>query len=454
VTYLARFGGSPAVAGGAAWSPDGRRIAIAAGGSLALVPAEGGAPDYLVRNYQHELHSCDWSSDGRWIACIASEFLFTSTQFYGEGSGALVLVPTSGGDLRQLTPQMPEKRTPAWSANSAELYFISNVTDGSDIYRMSIGPDGNPVGADERLTTGLHARTLTVSRTQIMFSVQTSATNIWSVAITSPPAGIAEARRLTARDEWVDSIAVSASGKSLLYTTRAGKTAVFEVGVGSERSESRALRSPPGLLIPFGPPPDVSLASMFTRFRTPSPDQRHVVYVQPGRGLPAPEVLVTHREESNHWSSPRTVTGGGWPVSWSPNSDFIAYPKYNGIELYWPASGTQRRVYEPAIGNPRATAVAVSSTGSVLGLKSGDNSTGRVSFWTLPILGGTPTLVLRNAPELYAAVEPLLAWGGQDARVLRSSGAGQAVDFAIVDDRLYFTQPEQRSRVWVAPLPR
>ena len=160
--FLARFGSSPAVAGGAAWSPDGRQIAITAGGSLALVPAEGGTPHYLVRDNPHELHSCDWAPDSRWIACIASEFLFTPTSLRTEATGALVLVPTSAGDLRQLTPLVPAKRTPAWSEDGARLYYISAVTGGSDIYRISIGTDGNRVGVAERLTTGLHARTLTV----------------------------------------------------------------------------------------------------------------------------------------------------------------------------------------------------------------------------------------------------------------------------------------------------
>src|SRR5262249_32837767 len=148
------------------------------------------------------------------------------------------------------------------------------------------------------------------------------------------------------------------------------------------------------------------------------------------------------------------VPGGGWPVSWSPNGDFIAYSKYNGVDLYWPASGLQRRVYEPSIGNPRATAVAVSNTGSMLVLKSGDNSSDRVSFWVLPVSAGTPRLVLQGAPETDMQLAPLLAWGGQNPEILRSSGVGQTVDFAFVNDRLYFTQPERRSRALVAPIPR
>ena len=444
---------APALAGGAAWSPDGRRIAIAAGGTLALVPAEGGTPQYLVRDYPHELHSCDWAPDNRWIACIASEFLFAKMPLHTDRTGALVLISTSGGNVRQLTPQVPEIRTPAWSRDGAGLYFISVSSNDSDIYRMGIDAEGNRVGVAERLTTGLKARTLTVSRTQIVYSVQTVAANIWSVGITSQPAHVANARRLTAQDEWVDSVTVSAGGKSLLYTTLTGQTGVFEVRVSGERSEPRARRSAE-MVVPFGPPPDMSLASMFTRFRTASPDQRRVAYVQPGRDLAAPEVLVTERAETNHWSTPLPVPNGGWPVSWSPNSDFIAYPKYNGIDLFWPASGMQRRVYEPTVGNPRATAVTVSSTGSLLVLKSGDNSTGKVSFWALPISGGMPRLLLRGAPELGSELEPLLTWGGQDPVVLRNSGAGEAVDFAIIGDQLYFTQPERRSRAWIAPLPQ
>ena len=124
--FLARFGSFPAVAGGAAWSPDGGQIAISAGGSLALVPAEGGAPHYLVRDYPHELHSCDWAPDGRWIACIASEFARLGEFISGRAAASPQVVSTRsrtstrrrlarsccphfGGDLRQLTPLVPEE---------------------------------------------------------------------------------------------------------------------------------------------------------------------------------------------------------------------------------------------------------------------------------------------------------------------------------------------------------
>jgi hypothetical protein len=197
-------------------------------------------------------------------------------------------------------------------------------------------------------------------------------------------------------------------------------------------------------------------ASMFTRFRTPSPDGRYVAYVQPsnGRAPSAPQLFLSRKEGNTRWGASRLVPAGAWPVSWSLSSEFIAYPKYGGVDLYWPASGMQRRIYEPSTGDPLITAVAVSSSGSMLVLKGSYNWPNTVWFWALPISGGTPRMVLQEVPDADKQLAPLLAWGGQSRDVLEMAGVGQAVDFAVVNDRLYFTQPERRSRAWVAPIPR
>ena len=86
------------------WSPDGSQLAYAGGNDLYVIGAAGGQPRKIAhlqdsgrRSTGWDVWTVRWSPDGKFIAAIGY------TPKPGTSNGVFV-VPASGGDLRQLTP--------------------------------------------------------------------------------------------------------------------------------------------------------------------------------------------------------------------------------------------------------------------------------------------------------------------------------------------------------------
>lgn len=76
---------------------------------------------------------------------------------------------------------------------------------------------------------------------------------------------------------------------------------------------------------------------------------------------------------------------------------------------------------------PQAESVFWSTDGTTLFFKSHDE--GRASFWSVPVAGGQPTLLVRFSNPAH-----------------RSNRR----DFSVDAKRIYFTIEDQQSNVWVA----
>jgi RTX calcium-binding nonapeptide repeat (4 copies)/WD40-like Beta Propeller Repeat len=111
-----RVGSSPA------WSPDGGRLAYALGGiqtvtldgqSTATVAPQGSSPA--------------WSPDGGWIA-------------YVDGAGQLALARPDGSERRRLTDGPARRAAPTWSPDGSSLAFVSQANPGAqptlDVLRL------------------------------------------------------------------------------------------------------------------------------------------------------------------------------------------------------------------------------------------------------------------------------------------------------------------------------
>jgi len=90
------------------WSPDGSQLAYADGYDLYVIPAAGGQPRKIAhlqdsgrRHTGWDTWTVRWSPDGRFIAALGY------TPKPGTNNGVFV-VPASGGELRQLTPDGPD----------------------------------------------------------------------------------------------------------------------------------------------------------------------------------------------------------------------------------------------------------------------------------------------------------------------------------------------------------
>ena len=174
-----------------------------------------------------ELHTCDWSPDGRWIACTAGNwhghFAGLGWSFGNSVASAIVVVSATGGAVQEVTDFTAMNQSPLWSADSRRLYFVSNRARTFDIYSQEMSGDGRPSGAPVRLTTGLGAWALSFSRDRkkVAYMVTSARANLWTLPIPSDdaagPVSVAAAKPFTRGNQSIESMRVSRSGKWLVY---------------------------------------------------------------------------------------------------------------------------------------------------------------------------------------------------------------------------------------------
>jgi dipeptidyl aminopeptidase/acylaminoacyl peptidase len=136
-------------------SPDGQRVAFVVTtiderkhkylSSLWVTPSEGGEARRFTAG-PAKAHSPVWSPDGRWLAFVSEREGETTgknekeQKQQGKGKSQIWLIPTDGGEARQLTFMQHGASHPVWSPDSKQLLF-----------RASVGPadeeteDGKPL---------------------------------------------------------------------------------------------------------------------------------------------------------------------------------------------------------------------------------------------------------------------------------------------------------------------
>lgn len=105
----------------AAWSPDGRTIAIDLVGVLWLLPATGGPAKRLTSDL-FDIAQPSWSPDGSTLAF----------QSYRDGNFHLWTIRADGSGLRQLTSGPYDHREPRFSPDGTRIAFSSDGIDGPD----------------------------------------------------------------------------------------------------------------------------------------------------------------------------------------------------------------------------------------------------------------------------------------------------------------------------------
>jgi dipeptidyl aminopeptidase/acylaminoacyl peptidase len=108
---------------GPSWSPDGRRIAFAVGGHLAIADADGQNMRTLPLLTDSD-HSPAWSPDGRRLAFVS---LRLGTAEESGGAGDVYTVRTDGSALRRLT-NGAEAADVSWSSRGLIAYTTSVTT--------------------------------------------------------------------------------------------------------------------------------------------------------------------------------------------------------------------------------------------------------------------------------------------------------------------------------------
>jgi Tol biopolymer transport system component len=137
------------------------------------------------------------------------------------------------------------------------------------------------------------------------------------------------------------------------------------------------------------------------------------------------------RDERGKWGAPRVLASDAWRPEWSPDGRTIAFvsPTDGRISLIPADSGTRRNVYVPGDGDPPAELALFAPSGDALYFKSHGDASGRASFWSIPVAGGRPRLLIRFDDP---------AW------------SSNRFDFASDGKRFYFTVEDRQSDIWIA----
>jgi Tol biopolymer transport system component/DNA-binding SARP family transcriptional activator len=406
----------------ASWSPNGDSVAIVRNDSLLVQPLEGSGSRFVGRGNQ--LHSCAWSPNGLWIACVSGNWIafVPGTLFGNRAPSGLVLFPAAGGPTMEVTDREKEHISPAWSEDGKSLWFLSN-RDGvsGEVYSVPIGRDGHPSGPFTR--AGLNAESISLSAHRIAYSVPVRKQNIWAVRIpSSAPATIADASPLTSGNQVIELVTVSRDGTWLVYDSNLrGNSDIYRMptaGGAAERLTDDPRQEFAGTLSPDNRELAWQLWSNGERHvfvKTIDGGTPHQVDSSPGdQGVPrwsptgsslvawshATEqgaVFVVHRNERGQWQRPAWRLEDAQLPCWSPDGKTIALVKFAGsIETIPSDSGPRRTVYSPRPGtsDPAATFLAWTTNPDILWFL-GQDPHGRGGIWELRLRDGRTRALLR-----------------------------------------------------------
>jgi Tol biopolymer transport system component len=344
------------------------------------------------------------------------------------------------------------------------VLFISSRGGGRDVYRVPLEAAGAPVGAPERVTSGLHAHSISLSATGTLLAYASYApsANIWAVDI--PETGVASldtARQITFGNEQIEKLALSPDGTWLAYDSdRNGQADIWKMPAGGGPAEqvTRAPEhefvngwSPDGREILFhaireGTRRDVLVVSADgTRTEVAAggpgeeqhagwgPDGNSIVF-DSGEGESSvwEAFVVTRPRRGEPWSAPRQLTRhGSADPKWSPDGRLIAFSARGQLRVIAPDGMAERVLVDAAAGDmPEPMHPVWSPDSRTVYYKAYDRHR-HSTIWSVPAEGGLPRL--------------LLDFNDPSRRSLRR-------EFATDGRRLYFTVSSNEADVWVMEL--
>ena len=421
-------------AGNVSWSPDGRRVAYADLQGLWIRDAAGGAPTQLVRGSL--IHSVAWSPDGRKVAYVSGNYPSLSNQ----SSAAAWVIAVAGGTPRQIAPPNLINLSPVWLPDSRGLLYISNRNETSDVYQQAIADDGSAIGVPQRLTTGLGARTISLSADGrvLAYDVVRNQSNLWAIDLPpdGAPAEASSARRITNESQRIEALTLSHDGQWLAFdSNRNGNFDIYRVRIGG----GEVIQVTTNPANEFGPSWSLDdRRILFHSARTGhrqvysigvdgtderqltnvpfdllrpdlSPDGKQLLAFaldasQPGGPASRYDIIFT-QNASEQWSTTRRLTPADqsaiW-ARWSPDGKFVAYTEdlrdlYGRLRLIPSAGGASRLLYDEFPGEAVAYNTWTKDPAKVY--FNTLDSASRTSFYSIPVTGGKPRLLFRDDPD-------------------------------------------------------
>ncbi len=441
----------------AVWSPSGSEIAFTRGDSLMAVPVNGGATR-LIGSGVFDVHSCDWSLTGRWIACVSDngESVFPGQGFGNLAPSTLVLFPAAGGAAIRLLDAKLFGQSPIWTPDGAQLLFISNRDGPRDVYSLSISSSGQLNGAPTRLSAGLGPISISLSADghKLVYAVYSAQANLWSIPVDGHLAATPKtATQLTSSHQVIESARVSHDGKWLLYDSDLrGNADIYRLPIQGGQPEQLTSDSvdefapdlsPDGRSIAYhtfrhgtrdievkpldgGPIESAVTGPGHESFPIWSPDGQALLYWDQ---TPPYETSIVHRGPGHAWLPPKGLVSLGIFPDWSPDNKWVGYvtgvfssectaAAFSGAECHSRAcfiaadGGDSHCRFAPGRDGPFAEKVLWSPDGRTLYFKAHD-SRGRASFWSQSVSGGQPRqLVLFDDPA-WQSNRPFFATDGK-----------------------------------------
>lgn len=426
---------------------------------MSIVAIDGGE-ETPVGDVPYELHSCAWSPTDERVACASGnhEGMIAGITYGNIAPSLVVLVDLATGSVRELTDRVTANGSPVWSPDGRRLFYLSNAQGSPDVYVLGIGRDGAGTGPAERVTTGLDATSISFSAdgTRMAYDEFTARSGIWTLPIPRAAVSASTATRLTEGDEVIEAMRVSPDGRWLVYDSNLyGSSDIFRIpvaGGSAERITSSAVDEFAGSLSPDGS------EVVYHTWRTGTRDiaikrldgdemlltetakqESYPAFSPDGSAIAFQDqavsdgvvggVWVMRRGGDGEWSPPASVRVGGGPPAWLA-SDLLATTVEGRVELVSVSSGEVRVLYDPppGAGHTSPHVVLPSDDGRSVYFKAHDRE-GAARIWSVPVVGGSPTL--------------LVHWDDP----LRPSARH---DFAAGAGRFFFAIDERRSDIWVA----
>jgi Tol biopolymer transport system component/predicted Ser/Thr protein kinase len=230
-----------AYGGGISWSPDGKYLAVADGGSpkdsragIFFVSVESGERrDSGIESPAPYIVGPAFSPDGKSLAFVSGSG-FLSNDIY--------VAPASGGKPRPVTSLHADIKGPAWMTNGKELVFSSNHQGLKTLWRVALsGGDPEPlsIAADD-------ARHVTISSrgNRLAFLRYRVDTNIWEAPAFA--AGHGQPSKLIASTREDASPAFSQDGQRIAFASdRSGRFEIYVCGSdGSNPVQLTSMKAP------------------------------------------------------------------------------------------------------------------------------------------------------------------------------------------------------------------
>ncbi|MGH7621991.1 MAG: hypothetical protein ACREMU_06590, partial [Gemmatimonadaceae bacterium] len=412
--------------------------------------------------------ACRWSRRMPLIACVSgnSQADVPGSNFANKAPSDIVIIPAAGGKTIPVVADRTMNQSPEWSPLGDRLFFVSNRDGPLDVYELAVTSSGTVRGAPMRVTTGLNARSISVTAdaSHVAYALYSGHANIYSVPI--PKSGVAlatDATAITNGPQTIESMHVSPDEKWLVYDSdRDGAANIFRVPIAGGESEQLTHdsfdefspdMSPDDRFVAYhsfrtgtrdvevkpldgGPVEFVTNSPKQESFPMWSPDGTRLLFFDQGIGA---TIYVSSRVGPGKWSAPRTVSfgknqlnGGVATGAWSPDGKWIVTETSSQIIVAAADSNVVRVVYTAKPGEPAPENSLFSRDGRSIYFKSHD-ADGRATLYVIPASGGEPRAQVRF-PDL--------------AR--QSSRQG----FGLSTTHFYFPIEDRQSNVWIAELSR